>query len=82
MLTAARVLGSCALLPSPQEYADGGDLLQLLMNHGTRLSERRATSLVLQPLLRAVRAHAPTRSSLSSHPRTFCLPASGPVDAV
>lgn len=42
-------------LHAPQEYADGGDLLQLLMRHGTRLSERRAVSLVLQPLLRAVR---------------------------
>lgn len=37
-----------------QEYADGGDLLQLLMNHGTRLSERRSAQLVLVPLLRAV----------------------------
>ncbi len=39
----------------PQEWADGGDLLQLLMRNGTRLSERRATTLVLQPMLRAVR---------------------------
>jgi hypothetical protein len=37
-----------------QEFADGGDLLQLLLQQGTRLSERRATQMVLQPLLRAV----------------------------
>ena len=37
-----------------QEWADGGDLLQLLINSGTQLSEQSAAQLVVTPLLKAV----------------------------
>ena len=37
-----------------QEYADGGDLLQLLYECGSRLSERRTVRLVIEPLLKAL----------------------------
>eukprot|EP00798_Chlamydomonas_sp_ICE-L_P012757 gene12757-16008_t len=37
-----------------QEYADGGDLLQLLLKNGSRLSERTAVTLVVQPILKAI----------------------------
>ncbi|GAX80075.1 hypothetical protein CEUSTIGMA_g7513.t1 [Chlamydomonas eustigma] len=37
-----------------QEYADGGDLLQLLVRSGARLSERTTVQLVVKPLLKAL----------------------------
>lgn len=36
------------------EYADGGDLFNLLSRHGGRLSERMAVDLVLKPFLRVM----------------------------
>jgi hypothetical protein len=37
-----------------QEFADGGDLFNLLQKYGGRLSERVTVSLVLEPFLRVL----------------------------
>ena len=37
-----------------QEFADGGDLFNLLQKYGGRLHERAAVSLVLEPFLRVL----------------------------
>mmetsp|Transcript_7609 Transcript_7609/g.16491 ORF Transcript_7609/g.16491 Transcript_7609/m.16491 type:complete len:1013 (+) Transcript_7609:148-3186(+) len=37
-----------------QEYACGGDLMQLIMRNGARLTESEAVRMVVQPLLRAM----------------------------
>jgi hypothetical protein len=41
-----------------QEYADGGDLFNLLQKYGGRLSERVTVSLVLEPFLRVLQVRA------------------------
>jgi hypothetical protein len=37
-----------------QEYADGGDLFNLLQKYGGRLSERVTVQMVLEPFLRVL----------------------------
>ncbi|GFH30526.1 protein kinase domain-containing protein, partial [Haematococcus lacustris] len=49
-----------------QEWADGGDLLQHLLQHNTRMSEQQATNVVLLPLLRAAARPGPQVLSLAA----------------